>query len=967
MEASEQLSVITAITEEARERGLYFQSIDDERLAGRRVTVGGERLLSFSSCSYLGLEFHPALIAAVHDAVDRYGTQFSSSRAFLSAPLYAELEALLSRVFGGHALVTPSTSLGHQAALSALVTEKDAIVYDHQAHYSVQTAVNLARSAGAHVELVHHADVGGAIGRVARLARRHRTVWFACDGVYSMYGDTVSAELVRGLLDAAPNVRLYVDDAHGMSWAGESGRGSFLSRFALGERVVLATSLNKAFSAAGGCLVFASRAEREWVRNSIGALAFSGPLQPPMLGAAVASAKVHLGDEIYARQRTLAARVALANRLLREAQLDPLVENETPIFFVPVGATAVTYDLAAALREREGIHASIAVFPAVPVRRSGLRLALTAAHEEADVVHLVAALARQLPAALARHNVTRERVRGRFRGALWHGAPAASHDPGPAAVTALRPVSTPPAPAPFRPASTPPAPAPFRPASTPPAPAPFRPASTPPAAAKALPPTALPDNVRPINAARASRPPTAAPPAQALPDEALAPVPALPAYAPPALPDDAHGLLDDAHALPDDAPALPDDPFASEHDDDEPGRPSGPHRKWVPIDVEVARSIHEIDRELWDRLLGGVGACSWDALAMAERVFRGHGRPEHDWDTRYVLARHGRHVVGATFFTTSLNKDDMLMRGEVSRAAEARRRVDPHFLTSLVTMAGSPLSEGEHVYLDRQGPYLQALDAMVDAAIDIYDEAGANALMLRDLPADDGPVGELLAERGFAKVPMLDSYLLDLGGPHDGLLPLALPKRKRQHAHAQAERSRHFVVERYGAAEGRTPPAALADHLYGLYRAVAARKVRVNVFPLPRNLVDGLASSPAWEIVTLRLRPESGGPDDGAPVGWYAAHRFGEHYAPFLCGLDDRYAVERGVYRQMLYQAVVRARELGARLVHLGVDAEAEKARFGAEPARRCFYVQARDHYNGAVMRDLVADVGAGPRARTAG
>ena len=42
---------------------------------------------------------------AVIDAVTRYGTQFSSSRAYLSSPQYNELEPLLDEMFGGHVLV----------------------------------------------------------------------------------------------------------------------------------------------------------------------------------------------------------------------------------------------------------------------------------------------------------------------------------------------------------------------------------------------------------------------------------------------------------------------------------------------------------------------------------------------------------------------------------------------------------------------------------------------------------------------------------------------------------------------------------------------------------------------------------------------------------------------------------------------------------------------------------------------
>ena len=165
-------------------------------------------------------------------------------------------------------------------------------------------AATLARAAGARVETVKHRELERAIDLAAALARRHDTVWFAGDGVYSMYGDLAPVGLLRQLLDAAPNVRLYIDDAHGMSWAGTHGRGSFLSRMPDPDRrVVLATSLNKAFAAGGGVVVFPTREERERVRTTGAPLVFSGPVQPPMLGAALASARIHLSDEIVGLQR----------------------------------------------------------------------------------------------------------------------------------------------------------------------------------------------------------------------------------------------------------------------------------------------------------------------------------------------------------------------------------------------------------------------------------------------------------------------------------------------------------------------------------------------------------------------------------------------------------------------------------------------------------------------------------------
>ncbi|MFT4980162.1 MAG: 7-keto-8-aminopelargonate synthetase-like enzyme, partial [Myxococcota bacterium] len=148
MEVSEFLATVRSLHASAEQRELFFQHTEALQLGGRGVRVAGRELVSFSSCSYLGLEHHPALIEGTIEATRKFGTQFSSSRGYLSAPLYPELEAALGEIFDGHVLVTASTSIGHQVALPVLVTEKDAIVLDHQVHHSVHIAANLARQGG---------------------------------------------------------------------------------------------------------------------------------------------------------------------------------------------------------------------------------------------------------------------------------------------------------------------------------------------------------------------------------------------------------------------------------------------------------------------------------------------------------------------------------------------------------------------------------------------------------------------------------------------------------------------------------------------------------------------------------------------------------------------------------------------------------------------------------------------------
>ena len=120
--AEERLAILDEVLTEAAGKGLLQLSPDDiAPLDGRTLSLNGREVISFGSCSYLGLELDPRMKQATIDAVLRYGTQFSSSRGYLSSPQYIELEALLSEMFGGHVLVTPTTSLGHLSTLPVLV------------------------------------------------------------------------------------------------------------------------------------------------------------------------------------------------------------------------------------------------------------------------------------------------------------------------------------------------------------------------------------------------------------------------------------------------------------------------------------------------------------------------------------------------------------------------------------------------------------------------------------------------------------------------------------------------------------------------------------------------------------------------------------------------------------------------------------------------------------------------------
>ncbi len=373
---------------EMAEIGLVLQTGSSAN--GRYVGVDGRPYLSFGSCSYMSLESRKELRDAAHDAIDRWGTQFHFSRVYVQCPLYEELESCLVAMTGRPTLVAASTSLAHMAALPVLVEDGDSVVVDQFAHASLHTALKLVPTAP--LEIVRHNRMDLLDAALARLAPTSKQVWYVADGLYSMLGDFADFEALKRLLDVHPKLRLYIDDAHGTSWTGARGRGAALDHFASDPRVVVALSLNKAFSAAGGALAVPSEAMKVRIRRAGATMLFSGPVQPPMLGAAVGSARLHLGEEFPSLQTELASKIAHAARALDRHGLVLGAPARSPILQLHCDSSRMTYAIVGRMRAL-GYYCCAVTFPAVPVNRPGIRFTICRHNERADIDAFVEALA----------------------------------------------------------------------------------------------------------------------------------------------------------------------------------------------------------------------------------------------------------------------------------------------------------------------------------------------------------------------------------------------------------------------------------------------------------------------------------------------------------------------------------------------------------------------------------------------
>lgn len=372
----------------ARDIGIGRQLIEDEKFRGDRFTVRGREVANFGLCSYLALGDDPRLVEAGIDALTRYGNSYSSSIAYSALPLYGELRERFEAMVGAPAVIAGTTTLAHMSALPVLVRSGDTVVIDSLAHASLKAVVPSLQANGATVLQLRHNDL-------SRLAEHAESApgrtWYLFDGLYSMEGGTAPAEELRAMLDDHQDLWLYCDEAHSLGWSGIRGRGQFLDRSGWHERLLVAFGLSKSFGTLGGAVASTDRDMIETIEVTGGPMLFGGPLPPPALGAGIASADIHLSDELPSLQEDLVDRIRLVNDFSDEIGLPLARFEETPLFFVEIGPSMSTVSAAASMLDK-GFYLNAAVFPVVPRNRGGLRFTVTRYNGHAQIEDMLTQL-----------------------------------------------------------------------------------------------------------------------------------------------------------------------------------------------------------------------------------------------------------------------------------------------------------------------------------------------------------------------------------------------------------------------------------------------------------------------------------------------------------------------------------------------------------------------------------------------
>jgi len=347
------------------------------------IVANDQKFLSFCSNDYLGLANHPKLIATMQAAAGDSGVGSGASNLITGHHRYHDsLEKRLAKFVAMPAALVFSTGyMANIGVLGALVGRGDAIFADKLNHACLNE--------GGYYSLADfyrypHNDVAALEKLLKASTAKYKLI--AADAVFSMDGDIAPIPEYLALCEQY-DAYLYLDDAHGFGVLGEHGAGS-LSHFHIqSPRIIMMATLGKAAGVAGA-FVAGEQVVIDYLIQTAKSYVYSTPA-PPALSATLTEAVnlIEQGDHLRAHLQRLIA--TLKQHLqLKKWQLMP---SETAVQPLILGNNYEAVKLSEYLQYL-GILVPAIRPPTVPVNTARLRISLSAAHTEADIVQLAKAL-----------------------------------------------------------------------------------------------------------------------------------------------------------------------------------------------------------------------------------------------------------------------------------------------------------------------------------------------------------------------------------------------------------------------------------------------------------------------------------------------------------------------------------------------------------------------------------------------
>jgi len=389
-------AALDAAINRLHEEGRYRTFIDIQRIRGafpkamwRRPDGTEKEIVVWCGNDYLGMGQHPAVLSAMHEALDETGAGSGGTRNISGTTVYHKaLEAELADLHQKEAaLVFTSAFIANEATLSTLprLFKDIVIVSDELNHASMIEGIRHGR---AEKHIFRHNDLAH-LREILEGIEPGRPIVIAFESVYSMDGDFGPIREICDLADEF-GALTYIDEVHAVGMYGPRGAGVAEAQGLMDRIDIINGTLAKAYGVMGGYIA-ASAKMCDAIRSYAPGFIFTTSLPPAVAAGAAASVRHLKGDQRLREMHQTAARTLKAR--LKAIGL-PFIDHGSHIVPVIVGDPVHTKKLSDMLLEEYGIYVQPINFPTVPRGTERLRFTPSPVHTPKMMDDLVGALDR---------------------------------------------------------------------------------------------------------------------------------------------------------------------------------------------------------------------------------------------------------------------------------------------------------------------------------------------------------------------------------------------------------------------------------------------------------------------------------------------------------------------------------------------------------------------------------------------
>ena len=336
---------------------------------------------------YLGMGQHPAVLNAMHEALDATGAGSGGTRNISGTTVYHKrLEDELANLHGKEStLLFTSAYIANDATLSTLPKLfPDLIIYSDALNHA--SMIEGIRRNGGSKRIFRHNDLGH-LRELLEADDPKVPKLIAFESIYSMDGDFAPIAEICDLADEF-NALTYLDEVHAVGMYGARGAG-VAERDRLMHRIdIINGTLAKAYGVMGGYIA-ASAKLCDAIRSYAPGFIFTTSL-PPAVAAGAAASVAHLKSDQDLRAQHQTQSKILKYRL--KAIGLPIIDHGSHIVPVIVGNPVHTQKLSDMLLQDFGIYVQPINFPTVPRGTERLRFTPSPVHGPAEIDALVRAM-----------------------------------------------------------------------------------------------------------------------------------------------------------------------------------------------------------------------------------------------------------------------------------------------------------------------------------------------------------------------------------------------------------------------------------------------------------------------------------------------------------------------------------------------------------------------------------------------